>query len=464
MSPASFDPGSFRDRDSRVLAGERPETLHRVLSQRGYLAWKELEKTKLFAAATADGRLIATRELGRAAPAGWVAVLEHERLPWVAYPYEWSFGMLRDAALLQLELIDQALAEGLLLKDATPYNVLFRGAKPVFVDIGSFEAWRPGEPWAAYLQFCQLFFYPLLLQAYADLPFQPLLRGALEGPTPAQASACLPRWRDRWRPGVFRDVYLQAKFQEKLQGRERGVREELRRAAFPKELIHHNLRRLRGIVAGLRWQKRGSEWADYAEDNSYDATSRELKENFVAAETRRLPCHLVYDLGANTGAYSRLAARHASWVVALDGDALAVERHYQRLRAEGPTNILPLVMDLANPSPALGWRHAERASFADRGRPDLVLALALLHHLSLSAHVPIAELVAWLASFGGRVVVEFVDKTDPMAVRLLRNKVDIYDDYRQDHFEAELTRHFRVVAREAIPAAPRTLYALEPLA
>jgi SAM-dependent methyltransferase len=461
MTSPRFEPGSFRDRDSRVLLTE--DAVRRALSPRGVDAWRLLAATGFWQQAQKDEKVIATREASGPALEGWALELEHDRIGWVSYPYEWSFGMLRDAALLHLELLETALAENFTLKDATPYNLLFEGCRPVFIDVGSFEPWKH-EPWAAYLQFCQLFLYPLLINAYADVPFQPLLRGALEGLTPAQTSAWLPRWRDRIRPGVFRDVFLQAKLQAGTQGQDRGVRQELRQAGFGKELILHNVRRLRGIVEGLSWGRRDSEWSGYAEDNSYDAGGKAFKEGFVESALRRRPRREVLDLGANTGHYSRLAAAHAERVVAVDGDPLAVERLYRRLRAEGPANILPLVMDLANPSPGLGWRHAERASFASRARPDLTLALALLHHLSLSAHVPIPELVEWLAGFGGEVVVEFVGKTDPMAQRLLRNKVDIYDDYDQDVFEREVARHFEVVERAAVPSAPRTLYLLAPRA
>ncbi|MDA8020977.1 MAG: class I SAM-dependent methyltransferase [Thermoanaerobaculia bacterium] len=480
--PSSLDPGSFRDREGRVF--ERDATgagpIYRALSQTALDGWRLLEKKKLWRNLQTEGKVIATHEVAEAelaglvesvpgAPAGgWTGALEHERVPFLSYPYEWSFSMLKDAALLQLELVRRSLKAGFQLKDATAYNVQWQGCRPVFIDIASFEPRLQGDPWAGYGQFCQLFLYPLLIDAYRGLPFQTWLRGCLDGIEPAQAAAALGGWRDRLRPGVLKDVWLLAKFQQRTQDSDERVRDDMRKAGFKKEMILGNVRRLEKVVGGLAPRRSGSEWSDYAEDNSYDETNRTKKEEFVEtaarsaaerAEGRR--ARLTWDLGANTGHYSRLVAPYVDLVVSMDGDAQAVDRLFARTKADGPENLLPLVMNLVDPSPALGWRHKERKALAERPRPDLVLALALVHHLSIRGHVPLPELVNWLAGLvkpGGTLVVEFVGKADPMVQRLLRNQADIYDDYDEDVFEEELRRHFEIERSEELIPGRRRIY------
>lgn len=466
MTSPRLDAGSFRDRDGRVFFSDG--RVFRALSASALETWDAVEKSAFFPALVEGGKIVASRRSteGAALAAGlggdWAGCLEHDRIPLVAYPYEWSFAMLRDAALLQLELVERGLKEGFASKDATPFNFLFRGCRPVFIDVASFERWKPGDPWVGYGQFCRLFLFPLLLAAYRDLPFQRLLRGSLEGIEVRDCSRILSSWRDRLRPGVFRDVYLQAALQTRTEGSDVSLRSELRSAGFAKELILANVRRLKKIVAGLRWDRARSEWSDYAEDNSYDDAGRQAKERFVEGVVEGLRPQIVWDVGANTGHYSRLAARHAAWVVSMDGDPLAVDRHYRRLREKGPENVLPMVVDLADPSPGLGWRHRERKPLDERQRPDVVLALALLHHLVITANVPLPEVLDWLRSLDAVLVVELVGEDDPQVHRLMRNKGGAAHEYGRAAFERELARRFRTTASQEVLAGKRWLYRAEP--
>ncbi len=344
----NYEPGSFRDRAGRIFyAGDE---VYRALSPKALVEWQALQGATFFRRLMADGKLIATQEASLVdAPEGeWVAVLRHERIPFVSYPYEWCFGMLRDAALLQLELLLAALAEGMTLKDATPYNVQWRGSQPVFIDTLSFRRLEPGEPWVGYRQFCQLFLYPLLMQAYKGIPFQPLLRGRIEGIEPRTIRRAFSV-RDMLRPGVFVDVLLHALSQDRFdQSTSVNVRRELRSAGFSKELVVRNVQRLTRVVRGLPAPPSSSPWSGYAQSNSYDDADREEKERFVgrALGTRRW--RLVWDLGANTGWYSRLAVAHAETVVALDVDHASVERLYQTTRETSATNPIALVYDVAD--------------------------------------------------------------------------------------------------------------------
>jgi hypothetical protein len=440
------EPASFRDPEARVVYSPDGEVL-RELSSRGREDWEALENARFFRRALEDGRIVATEEIEP-------GLLRHERLPFVSYPYEWPFEMLRDAALLQLGLLDEALAEGFVLKDGSPYNVQWRGTEPVFVDVGSFERLREGEPWAGYRQFCTLFLYPLMLQAYRGIPPQAWLRGSLEGIEPSEARALLPRFRR----GVLTHVVLHDRLEAKHADRERDVRSELKAAGFKKELIQANVRRLRKLVERLSPKRGRSEWAGYRDAAPYSDEDAARKERFVAGSG---PAGFVWDLGANDGRFSRAVG--AEHVLAVDGDERVAGELYTALRAESSKTILPLVVDLADPSPDRGWRGLERRRLEERGRPDLVLALALVHHLAIGRNLPFAELVTWLRGLGSRLVIEFADRDDPMVTRLLAAKrSETHESYGRETFELALAAGFEVERREELGSGTRTLYLAKP--
>lgn len=484
MTDLELDAGSFRDPGGRVytLKGR----VYRVVSRYSLDDWRAFSASPLFDELQRDGLLIATRPapadlspLPLDDPAGVVrlrspqVVLEHDRVPFVSYPYEWTFSMLRDAALLHLDLLQRALARDFVLKDASPYNVQFLGARPVFIDVLSFARYQPGDPWAGYNQFCKMMLYPLMLEAYKRVPFQPWLRSELEGLDPLTFSRLLGL-RDLLRPGVFAHVKLHAWLQKKMESERTSVRSEIKRAGLSRDALLANIRGLRRLLARLAPHGAASHWVDYEQTCTYDTAALAQKEDFVrrvvlsrdtrsgsrdeAAERR-----LVWDLGANVGHFSRLAAEHAATVVAFDTDAASIDRLYLALKKERRENILPLLINVANPSPDQGWRGRERRSLAARGKPDLVLALALVHHLRISANIPVAAFLDWLAELGAAAVVEFVSKDDPQTRRLLLNKDDTYDDYTREAFEAALRKLFCVEATLDLSGGTRVLYHVSPL-
>lgn len=389
-------------------------------------------------------------------------MLEHEVVPFLSYPYEWSFSMLRDAALLQLELVHRALDHGMILKDSSPYNVQWRGACPVFIDLGSFEPLREGEPWAAYRQFCMLFLYPLLLQAYKGVPFQPWLRGRLDGILPEECRRLMSR-TDLLRPGVGVHVALQSRLERRYAETDRDVKGELRAAGFRKELIAANVRRLERIVRGLSWRQPRSAWTDYGTTAASAAFDRERKTALVADTLAAVRPRLVWDLGCNDGHYARAAAEAGAYVLAIDADAVGVDRFYSELCAEGSGSVLPLVVDLADPSPALGWRGLERQTLEARGTPDLVLCLAVVHHVVIGGNVPVAQLVDWLWGLRAELVIEFPEREDPMVQRLLaRKRSTDHPDYHREPFERCLSERFDVVSTTPLPSGTRVLYRARP--
>jgi hypothetical protein len=463
---AEADPGSFRDPTSRVYVDDN--AVWRGLDAESLADYEALAATGFFLAALADGRIVATdratdppAELGQA----WSGVLRHERIPVVSYPYEWSFEMLRDAARLQLDLVADALAEDLVTKDASAYNIQFVGATPRFIDVGSFERLRPEEPWFGYRQFCMHFLFPLMLQAYRGLAFQPLLRADLEGIDPVEARRMMSWWdiASPRRRGTLVHVSLHARAQRRYASTDRDVRSELKTSGFKKELIVAQNRSLRKLVERLSLKGAQTEWSEYSERAHYTDADLQAKEAFVSSVAAARRPALAWDLGANDGHFSRLVAEHGGYVIAADGDYEAVDRLYRALKAEGNRQILPLVLNLADPSPNRGWRGVERTAFTARSHPELVLALALIHHLVISRNVPITEFVAFLADAGAETVVEFPTPDDPMVQRLLRNKREgIHDDYTVEAFEAALADRFTVRRREVLPSGTRVCYHATP--
>jgi hypothetical protein len=437
------------------------------LNEEALAHWKMLASRKFFARWTAEGRIVRTAQVDPTQVLGaswqaWAGVLTHERIPFVSYPHEWPFSMLRDAAVLQLELIAAALEEEMILKDASPYNIQWRGARSVFIDIPSFVAYAPGESWVGYRQFCQLFLYPLLLEAYKKVPFHPWLRGEIGGIEPQDCWRLMSLW-DLFRPAVFSHVFLHSGLQSRYADTKKDVGGALRRAGFDRSLIAANVRGLLKTVRGLRWRIQKSEWSDYEADNSYSPADSQRKEDFVRRVAERRRWKLAWDLGANTGRFSRLLAEHADCVVAMDQDYLAVERHYDRLKAEGNTTVLPLIINLADPSVNRGWRGLERRGILQRGLPELTLCLALIHHLVITAHIPLEDFVRWLAELGSEVVVEFVTREDPMVQRLLRFRGEQFAEYDLPVFERIAAGCFQVAQREVLPGGTRVLFHLRPL-
>lgn len=468
------DPGSFRDPLSRVVVdGDR---VLRIVRGRGITDLEAVFSSGYIDEAVASGQVIPTKRTdasglpdGVLERLGWadesaddVLVVEHERLPVISYPYEWTFSMLRDAALLQLDVGLAAFDRGLGVKDATPYNVQFKGSRPVFIDVGSFEELDPGSPWYGYRQFCEMYLNPLLLQSILGVGFQPWMRGSIGGISPVEMASLL-HGRQRLHKGVLTHVVLHARSEIKNADSDRDVRDELRRAGFNANIVRAQMQGLRKVVEGLRWRKSESTWSNYSDRAHYKGDDLANKERFVDDVVGAAHRDLVWDLGANDGVFSRIAARNSDTVVAVDADPLVVDHLYKNLRAEGDERILPLYMNLIDSSPSQGWRGGERSDFCSRSRPDVVLALALVHHMVLPGNVPPVEVVAWLADMDAEVVLEIPHEDDPMVKRLLRAKrEDLESMYSVAAFDTAIDEAFDVRRREVLPSGTRTLLYLTP--
>ncbi len=382
-------------------------------------------------------------------------VLRPRELPFVSYPYEWSFSQLKHAALATLRIQKLAMKRGMILKDASAFNIQFDDGKPVLIDTLSFTRLLEGEPWIAYRQFCQHFLAPLALMAYRDVHLGSLLHTNIDGVPLAIAGKLLP-WRTRLIPSLLMHIHAHAASQKK----HAAAGAPARRSAVSFNALVGIVDSLHGAVRRLDWSPGGTEWAEYYDDTNYSRAALEHKQQLVRDFLRQAAPRLVWDLGANNGLFSRLASEAGIFTVAADVDPAAVEFNYRQCRRRGETNLLPLLLDLTNPSPALGWDHRERLSLLERGPADAVLALALVHHLAISNNVPLRRLAEFFARAGRFVICEFVPKEDSQVRRLLATREDVFSDYHQDAFEAAFRQRFRIVAQSVIEDSQRTLYLL----
>ncbi|MGA0864116.1 MAG: methyltransferase [Ilumatobacteraceae bacterium] len=460
MSTIRPDAGSFRDPLSRVFISD--DSVVRAFTADGArdidAVWsKKSIQNALSTGALIQSNIVEPASVGLGDP--WTKAMVHPRVPFVSYPFEWTFSMLKDAALLQLELTRSTLADGVSLKDATPYNVQFIGSRPQFIDAGSFEVRRKGDPWYGYKQFCEMFLYPLMLQAHLGVGFQPFLRGSVNGITPETMAKLLPGSIRRPRKGRLTHVVLHAAAQRRFADSNADVKREVAKAGMNPQVLDATLRKLQALVGAMSLGDKKSTWSEYSERGHYVETSLDEKERFVRDAVASSQRRQVWDIGCNDGAFSRIAAAHADHVVAMDADPLVVDRLYGALKAESNDKILPLYVDLSDSGGGIGWRGKERPGIFDRGRPDVVLYLAVIHHLAITFNVPVAAQIDMLADLAPEIVIEMPHADDPMVMKLLRNKREgIHSDFTLEEFEKHLSSRFDVKSRLSLTGGTRTIF------
>ncbi|MDP4020433.1 MAG: SAM-dependent methyltransferase [Candidatus Adlerbacteria bacterium] len=393
----------------------------------------------------------------RAEDAEAYRILRPERIPFISYPYEWSFSQLKDAALLTLEIQKQALAHGMSLKDASAFNIQFRDCKPVLIDSLSFERYQEGSPWVAYRQFCQHFLAPLALMSYTDVRLHQLSRLFIDGIPLDLASTLLPA-RTWLRFSLLTHIHMHARYQTRFAASVAGGPAK-NSGIVTKQNLVALLENLTATVQGLRHRAQATEWAKYYQTTNYTDVAFMHKQEIVGRFLKDAHPRTVWDLGANTGVFSRIAAAQGACTVSFDIDPLAVEANYRRCAEQKECNILPLILDLTNPSPAIGWRHRERMSLVERKtESSTILALALIHHLAISNNVPFRDIAAFFNELGSALIIEFVPKDDSNVQRLLATRKDIFLDYTREAFEKAFRRHFTIREAVAVRGSKRVMY------
>ena len=465
---ASAIPGSFRDPSARVF--ECDGEILRGVDRATFDNFLTLREQPFYRALENEGAIVRTEpatgpNTEDVKAEGWHGVLRHERIASTTYPYEWTFSMLKDATLLQLDILEQCLKAGWVLKDFTPYNIQFAGSRAVFIDIPSFVPREAGAGWLAYRQFCMLNLYPLMLKAQLGIDFNSHLRANLDGIAPAEFARYFSGLR-RFKRGVVSHVLFPAMMERAVEKRERDgtPTRGLARPYHSDAMMIGLVQSIRRLVTSLKSPIGHTKWSHYEHTHSYDASEHEAKKTFVTnAIASGQHWRVIWDIGCNTGDFTRICAKNSNIVIATDADHDTVETLFLRERGRSGTNITPLVMNVSNPSPDQGWAGKERRAFDARNRPDLVMCLALLHHVSLGANVPIPMFLDWLRSLGASVIVEFVDRHDEMVEKLLAQKQETYPEYTREIFDTELRKRFLVHDEMPLKGNKRHIYFCGPL-
>jgi len=449
---------SFRDPSGYLFW--REGVLYRQVNQRYQDDYTLLMNSGLYRSLVDDSFLINHEEVKTEPyePEQAYRVICPERIPFISYPYEWSFSQLKDAALTTLTIQKRALAYGMSLKDSSAYNIQFWRGKPVLIDTLSFEIYEEGKPWVAYRQFCQHFLAPLALMSYRDVRLSQLLRIYIDGIPLDLASELLP-FRTYLKFPLLTHLHLHAVAQKRYAGHKVDLsspRQEVKKTG-----ILGILSSLESITSQLKWNPEGTAWADYVSTHNYTDASLDHKKQVVTDYLDRVHPETVWDLGANTGVFSRLASQRMINTVAFDIDPGVVELNYRQSVVDKEQYLLPLLLDLTNPSPNLGWFNQERRSLFKRGSADMVLALALVHHLAITNNVPLDQIALFMATLGHWLVVEFVPKDDPQTQKLLSSREDIFVDYSRNKFEEVFSAYYQIEDSVVINNSARTLYLMK---
>jgi hypothetical protein len=447
---------SFRDPSGFLFS--RDGVLYRQVNRKYEQEYARLMESGLYDKLVKSGLLVPHVEVDHAPAEMDLAykIIQPERVPFISYPYEWSFGQLKDAALATLSIQRRALKVGMSLKDASAYNIQLVRGNPTLIDTLSFELYKEGQPWVAYRQFCQHFLAPLALMSLRDVRLNQLLRVYIDGIPLDLASELLPG-KTRLNFGLLTHIHLHAGAQKRYSGAE--VKSRL--ATMSKQAMTGLIDSLDSTVRKLEWKPGGTEWGNYYDITNYSDAAFEHKKQLVREWSSKVKPSLVWDLGANTGVFSRIAGEGGAFVVSSDIDPTAVEQNYRQMKQEKTEDLLPLLLDLTNPSPSLGWANEERDSFGGRGPADMVLALALIHHLAISNNVPLLQVADFFAKLGRWLIIEFVSKPDSQVQKLLISREDIFPNYTSEGFETAFQQRFKIVEAVNVRESERVLYLME---
>lgn len=449
-------PSSFRDPSGFLFCNKG------ILLRQINLPYKDdfdyFLSSGLYQALLNDGFIISHEEVleGVTMREGGYKIIKPELAPFISYPCEWSFSQLKDAALLTLKIQKKALGFGMSLKDASAYNIQFKNGKPVLIDTLSFEKYKEGEPWVAYKQFCQHFLAPLALMSYRDIRLGQLFRIYIDGIPLDLASSLLPL-KTRFVFSILSHIHLHAKtqkyFSDKVVRNKKLFLSRQRMLALVDNIEH--------ATQGLKWEAKDTEWVDYYDKTNYSVGGFENKKDTVSKFLDIIKPKTVWDLGANNGLFSRLASENGIFTVSLDVDPAAVEQNYLLSVDKNDKLILPLVLDLCNPTSSMGWGHRERMSLVERGPADVVLALALVHHLAISNNLPFSVIAEFFSQIGNSLIIEFVPKADSQVQRLLSTRKDVFLNYNKESFEEEFSQYFKIQKIHQIEDSDRVLYLMK---
>ena len=456
-SLSNIEPGSFRDPGGFLFY--RDDTLYRQINQSYKEDYEHLMGSGLYEKLVNEELLIPHHSADNVTPCKQdksYKIIRPEPVPFISYPYEWSFTQLKQAALATLETQKIAMGFGMTLKDSSAYNIQFRDCKPVMIDTLSFEMYTEGDIWKAYQQFCSHFLAPLALMAHKDIRLSQLLRNYVDGIPLDMASALLPT-KMFLSYSLLAHIHAHAKSQKRYGDKKVKITKQ----RLSKNQFVGLVSSLHSGISKLNWSPKGTQWADYYSDTNYSEKGFEQKKRVVSDWLDDIKPSVAWDLGANTGVFSRIATSKKIFTVSFDIDPAAVEQNFLTAQKDADANILPLLLDLTNPTPNVGWANSERKSFVDRGPADAVMALALIHHLAISNNLPLPRIAAFFHTISKFLIIEFIPKSDSQISRLLVTREDIFDDYTLENFESAFSDYFDIRQKIKLDDSERVLYLME---
>lgn len=450
------DNSSFRDPDGFVFW--RKDILFRQINLRYKDSYDYLVKSGLYGKLVKEELLIPHKTVSKkfAANKNAYKVIRPQLIPFVSYPYSWSFSQLKDAGLITLNILKRSLECGMILKDASSYNIQFIGAKPVFIDTLSFKKYEEGQIWMAYKQFCQHFLAPLLLMAYRDLRLNNMIKEYLEG-IPLNLTSKLLPFKTYFKSGILTHIHLHARSQTNFSDK-RISSGKYKLSKYGLLALIDNLEK---TINNIKLRDIKTEWADYYDFTNYSKRAFNVKGKIVKKFIKTVGPKVIWDIGANKGEFTRLAVDRNMYAISADIDPLAVEKNYLKGKNEKRNNILPLIWDLTNPPPSIGWANSERRTITERGKPDLIMVLALIHHLCITNNLPFGYVAKFLSDQTDYLIIEFVPKDDSNVQKMLSMREDIFYEYTQENFERIFSRYFRIVETVKITDSLRTMYLME---
>tara|TARA_B100000029_G_scaffold431868_1_gene443680 strand:+ start:414 stop:1799 length:1386 start_codon:yes stop_codon:yes gene_type:complete len=457
MKISKIENSSFRDTSGFLFYHENE--IYRIINSSYKEQYEKLMNSNLYQKLEEKNLIISHSEVENLNfDYDYYKIIKPEKIPFISYPYEWSFSQLKNAALLTLRIQKAAMKYGMTLKDASAFNVQFVNGHPIFIDTLSFEIYEDGQIWKPYKQFCQHFLAPLALISKKDIRLNLLSKTFIDGIPIDLAAKLLPK-TTFGNFGLMAHIHAHAKSQKHYEDKDAKIKQK----TLSKRSFEGLIENLKSSIEKMTWNEDNTEWGDYYSDTNYSEKSFEEKKQFISLAIDEIKPKLVWDMGANTGIFSRLASNKGINTISFDIDPLAVEKNYLSSLNNSEKNILPLILDLTNPTSSIGWKNNERMSMMERGPADMVFALALVHHLAISNNVPLKKIAEFFSQISNFLIIEFIPKSDSQVKRLLLTREDIFENYDEKNFETEFIKFFKIINSKKISDSERTIYIMEKL-
>lgn len=457
MTNTNTHQASFRDPSGYMFY--EGDTLRRAINPIYFPQYQRLKNSGFFDTLIKKGLLIPHVETSESDEQ---IVITPEPIPFITNPYEWSFEQYKHAALLTLQIQKYALSKGFILKDASAYNVTFHKGKAIFIDTLSFDFYEENTPWRAYKQFIMHFFGPLVLAKYHGTEVFKMMQSHIDG-IPVQLLASLLPSKTKFSSTLFTNIHLLAKMERKHSEDYAG---ESKAAKLSKKAQNNLLEGLFEYIKKLELQE-VTEWGNYYDKTNYDETAFEAKKTLIRDWVGALQPQSLIDIGGNDGTFARTVLNAVPQVLVTDIDTNAVDHNYRQVQQNKETNMLPFVCDVLQPAPGIGFNNTERGSLIDRLvklQPDVTLALALIHHITLSGNVPFVKSAEFFAKFASDLIIEFPTRDDSWVQSLLMRKrefINHFDFYNQENFESGYAQYYTFEAVTAIEGTRRILYRMK---